>query len=1003
MNTKEQAIQQAYDRTLWQIEHSNLNEAKDLSKSLDNLKYILLGEVPVPANFREIVIGFKHNYLTTFLTVAISHNYQLWSSQDPIIQSLIKPANQDSGVYWLVNAYIFYKLTNSETDDTDDCLDFLQKQGFTKKQIVECVIESKSYNTYFRDIYHNDGKSERKLTSFAKLLLKLLKENKNIIGVSFGENYLDLVENGAFHGYNSTGFRDATLQFLYEYYPQGLEGKYEKYICDSQIYDNKTILKFNLSNALFILEKNTQKHEEVVLNAMFKGKALFEEKFSIYAKLCESFPSKYQVKVLELIEEYMNERAKSTFHADRVWGMMYENDAIYEQTRYRLSTAMAKFLLKYDAENAQVKIHTYVSTSDFLYPEFIRFLSNEFKENSLEYLAIALYKSVKYVRKDYFSTVLFCIGNYNFQSIEDKIWDFAENHANKANRILAAQALSKLGDAVFERAKGLLSAKTVDSRVTGALVLSYLNTDVAIDALKKVVDTEKNDDTRDIILETLSEQLYGRKLTFSQLQELIQTAEKRGKLNKFNEKWIDESTLPKLVWEENGTELNQSQVRFLFYRMARSKGLNSDIEARQVINALDKSKCGEFAKKLIQAFFESGSNTNFKHYLSTGGQMGGNEILPILNTIFKKNMEDKRYKMAEYSVEAIAMVGTDKALRIVEVISRKFASKRPSVSERAIQALDAAALELNITADELADRIVPDFGFDGLFKPFKVGEDEYRAFVNSDFNLCFFDEDNKMRKAVPKETPSDLKKEFKEIEKEIRDIVKTQSSRLENCLTDSRHWKAKQWQVIFLQNPTMFVYAMKLLWGVFDENDTLKEVFYCSDGASLYNEKDEEITLNNTDTIRILHPIYLISEQLVTWKDKTYEISFKGIFPQLERKTFHILEEEKEKNYTRVLANVDIPKGADFVSSTIEKYGWIKSNGDGGRLELTKKFKRNDIKASVHIEGLYAWYQGGTATATVKDIYFMKENWQDKIVLKDIPPIFYSEVIADIDKLIQAT
>lgn len=132
-------------------------------------------------------------------------------------------------------------------------------------------------------------------------------------------------------------------------------------------------------------------------------------------------------------------------------------------------------------------------------------------------------------------------------------------------------------------------------------------------------------------------------------------------------------------------------------------------------------------------------------------------------------------------------------------------------------------------------------------------------------------------------------------------------------------------------------------------------------------------------------------------------MGFKSIFPQLERKIFYVQNEEQDKNYTRVLVNTDIPKGADFVASTIEKYGWIKSNGDGGRTELTKHFKKLGIKASAHIDGLYVWYQGGTATATVKDIYFMGKNWQDKITLKDIPPIFYSEVIADIDKLIQAT
>ena len=465
---------------------------------------------------------------------------------------------------------------------------------------------------------------------------------------------------------------------------------------------------------------------------------------------------------------------------------------------------------------------------------------------------------------------------------------------------------------------------------------------------------------------------------------------------------IDETQLPTLYWREDGSKLSQEEVRFLFYRMARGKGLNSDIEVRQVIKALDKEKSGAFAKKLVQAFLDSGSNSKFKHYLTTGGQMGGNEIITNINAIFKQNMDDKRYKMAEYAVEALSMVGTNKALRQVEVISRKFVSKRPSVSERAFQALEASAQELNITSDELSDRIIPDFEFDGLFKTFEAGGEEYRAFVNTDFTLCFFDEDNKMRKSAPKETPSELKKEFKEIEKEIREIVKSQSGRLEKYLIEERRWTSEEWQGFFLQNPIMFVYAMRLLWGVFNAEGKLTNIFYCTNDSSLYNIEDEEIILEETDSISILHPYYLSKEQLTSWKNKTYELSFTSMFPQLDRKVFILPDEEKELNYTRFFVNRDIPKGADYVSSAIEKYGWSKQNSDGGRLDLIKKNRKNGHQANAHIEGVYSWYQGGTAKATVQHIYFSGKNWQDKLTLKDISPVFYSEVLADIDKLIQA-
>jgi Domain of unknown function (DUF4132) len=982
MQTKEEIIVEKQKEFLNFIERHYKEQFKIWSSEIEGITNFFLekGDFPKLSQNGSRSIEFLSNIL---------YRYDIkWTKDDVPIKKLIVPYTQHwDSVIWIIRSFIAFKLVSYQgvsQDEFDDYFSFFKQQGFSEDEILEGILSNGGWAVFFEYVRESEV---RKLSVSGKYILELLKkERTGFLSIFKGSKISEILNNVALEEHGSWSFKRDIFEFLLEYYPTALEGLYEKYM--TMPYDNYYGKRLEMQNILVALRKDAIKFEKTVLNLLPNYSVEFEQKLSIYLTIDKTLPNKYEDEIESLVQEFYTKN----YH-DRYIHLGQKGELV--------SIVIAKYLLNKNEKTAIPKIAAFTSYADSYSPDFPKFLSEYFGEKCLPFLADAIRKIPKNVGQNFHPQVFELFKKYDFTPIIDKIWDYAINHATKATRELATQALASVGDKVFDQAHELLSAKNADGRITGALVLSKLNTEQANQALKEVIDTEKNDDTRDVIIDALYEQIYSKQLSIDEIKQIIVKAEKRGKLSKFSEKWLREEDLPTVYWAD-GSKMTQTEVRFIFYRMPRGNGLNSDVEVRQVINQIDKEKSGAFAKKLVQAFSDSGSNSKFKYYLTTGGQLGGNEILHTLKSIFKYNMDEKRYKMAEYAVDALSMVGTNKALRNVEVISRKYANKRPTVSNRAFEALNAAATELNITTDELADRIIPDFDFEGLFKTFEVDGDEYRAFINSDFTLCYFDEDNKLRKSPPKNTSSDLKKEFKEIEKEVRDVVKSQSGRLEKYMIDERRWSVEQWQGFFLQNPIMFVYAMKLLWTVFDENNQVKTVFYCAEDTTLYNIEDEEIEISETDSIAIFHPVYLDTEQVKAWQEKVYQLDLTTIFPQLQRKVFKVSEEEKDQNYTRIFMNANVPKGGDYVSSTIEKYGWLKSTGDGGRLELTKKYKHTEIKAYAEIEGVYAWYQGGTATATVHNINFMGKNWQDKIKLQDLPPTFFSEVLYDIDRLIEA-
>ena len=340
---------------------------------------------------------------------------------------------------------------------------------------------------------------------------------------------------------------------------------------------------------------------------------------------------------------------------------------------------------------------------------------------------------------------------------------------------------------------------------------------------------------------------FDETVAIESVTEAVAAAQKRGKLSKPVVAWL--VNYPQLMYKKDRNVLDSTTIAFLFYRMSQAKDIRTDIEARPLLSLIDRETSIPFAKWLLDSYFQNGADVKLKWCLTLGAVLGGDTEIAFLQRTIVNFGDNKRGKMAENGVKGLALQGSQRALRTVDFFSRKYKNK--SLGKAALEAFDVAAEELGMTPYELADSVIPDFGFDGLFKEFEANKENYRAYIGNDFKLAFLDEDNKLLKALPKGTSAIVREEFKEIGKEIRDIVKSQSSRLEQYLVIQRRWSVDKWQGLFLTNPVMFVYAVRLIWGIFDEKNTLISVFRCQEDQSLTdangNEIDFEALKSNTD------------------------------------------------------------------------------------------------------------------------------------------------------------
>ena len=83
-------------------------------------------------------------------------------------------------------------------------------------------------------------------------------------------------------------------------------------------------------------------------------------------------------------------------------------------------------------------------------------------------------------------------------------------------------------------------------------------------------------------------------IPMEEVKEVIALVKERKKLNRWNVKYIDEDSLPPL-YLQNGEMLDKDMIRFLFYRMKQMKVIESDVEAKLLLNHIDKNSSNAFA------------------------------------------------------------------------------------------------------------------------------------------------------------------------------------------------------------------------------------------------------------------------------------------------------------------------------------------------------------------------------------------------------------------------
>ena len=567
-----------------------------------------------------------------------------------------------------------------------------------------------------------------------------------------------------------------------------------------------------------------------------------------------------------------------------------------------------------------------------------------------------------------------------------------------------------------EEIKGFLASKKAAERELAIRVLLHWQGEEATynELFVQAIEKEKNAKVRGLLENALSldgESSSGAR-TLTQ-EDLVKELHKGGK--KRSLAWAYETPFS-VVHTVNGEVAGEEYLQAVFLCYASADGCGVSKNAAVLAESLNKTEFAIYVNELFDKWMEAGAEAKKRWVLYAASIHGGESIIQKLKHQIQEWPLHARGAIAAEAVQALALNPLPQALLIVDGIARKFKFKQ--VKAAAGKALDFAAAQLGLTTEELADKIVPDLGFDEhMERSFDYGERSFKVTITPALEIEVFDETGKKLKNMPAPGKKDDEvkateayNEFKLMKKQMKTTISSQKMRLEFALSTEREWIVEAWKDLFVKNPIMHQFAIGLIWGVYEDRKLVQTFRYMEDG-SFNTEDEDEYELPESGKIGLVHPIELSEESKEAWKQQLEDYEITQPIEQLNRPVFYMTKEEEEQKSLERFRDHTIH--AMSLAGKIQGMGWYRGSiQDAGGFDT---YYREDAELALgvelHFSGSFVGYEEEEVTiydarfykaGTIKRGSYMYEEVEKEkaYFLKDIPARYFSEIVLQLTKVL---
>ena len=381
---------------------------------------------------------------------------------------------------------------------------------------------------------------------------------------------------------------------------------------------------------------------------------------------------------------------------------------------------------------------------------------------------------------------------------------------------------------------------------------------------------------------------------------------------------------------------------------------------------------------------------------------------PEAAEIVRRYLKDHGDKVNQAKALLQALARNPAAAAIQGVLAAANRLKQKTTQALARELVDAIAEERGWTADELADRTIPDAGF-GPTRELELdcGGRLFRALYRGNGRIDLVNAEGKPVKTLPeakneadKELVAAAKKALSSAKKEVKQVETSQRARLYEAMCVERAWTPETWRTYLASHPIVAKMLQRLIWLALDAEGKAAKSFRLLDDGSLSDNNDDPVSLEDTAAIKLAHWALMQDADNEAWARHLADYEIAPLFPQLSKPAKPIIVSPEA---TEIDARRDWMITNLKLASLCDKLGYARGdvNLDGGGFtEYVKRFTGRRLCAVLEFEGSYVGatdnFDCALDALSYRRIGASGRFSGGRMKLREVPKVLLAETCADL-------
>ncbi|MFI6866791.1 DUF4132 domain-containing protein [Nocardia sp. NPDC050406] len=405
--------------------------------------------------------------------------------------------------------------------------------------------------------------------------------------------------------------------------------------------------------------------------------------------------------------------------------------------------------------------------------------------------------------------------------------------------------------------------------------------------------------------------------------------------------WLVPELLPPIRLRDSDAVLSAASARDVCTMLAMC-GPNGDYAGvEQLAQVADRESLAEFVWGVFEVWKMADYPSKDGWVLYALGLLGDDETARRLGAHIRVWPGQSAHARAVTGLEVLTAIGTDVALMQLHGIAEKV--RFAGLKNKAREKIAEVAESLDLTPEQLADRLVPDFGLDANgtlvldygARGFVIGFDEQLKPTVSD---AVREGDawraSTLRKSLPKPGAKDDQelapaayKSFTALKKDVKSAAADQVRRFEQAMVRGRRWTAEEHRRLFVDHPLLWHLTRRLVWATFAADGSVTGSFRIAEDRSHADADDNPAAVADDAIVGIAHPLHL-GETCAAWGEVFADYEILQPFPQLQREIYTCTEAERAASTLERWQDAIVPTGKLL---GLSRFGWERGDVlDGG-------------------------------------------------------------------------